>query len=265
MNKIDNLDVLIIGRGGGSIEDLWAFNEELVARAISKSILPIISAVGHEVDFTIADFVADLRAPTPSAAAELVVPVLNEINQELNKVEKRIIEAVKKQVETFKDLLEHLMKRRFFTDPTIIFNTHAQHLDDLNNQLFRGLNQWLILKEQKLSGRIQQLCHLNPIKNFIPLKEKIGMLDHRLSQNINSIMRLEIKRFGSSFKNLNALSPLGILERGYSITSFQGQALIKSDKLKQGDSINIQLAKGRLECTVDKIIKYKNKTSDKLI
>lgn len=259
MNRTENLDVLIIGRGGGSIEDLWAFNEEIVARAISKSIIPVVSAVGHEVDFTIADFVADLRAPTPSAAAELVVPVLNDTNRKLSRLTKFLIELLQNQIESYKNLLEHLIGRRFFRDPTNIFNPHAQRLDDLNNRLFRGLNQWVVLQEQKLSGMIHQLAHLNPAKNINQLKDKLMILDHRLIQNINSIIRLEIKRFDGVLKNMNALSPLAILDRGYSITNFRGKAITKSECLKQGDSINIQLAKGQLECTVDKTTSPKEK------
>ena len=257
MNKVENLDVLIIGRGGGSIEDLWAFNEEVVARAISRSIIPVVSAVGHEVDFTIADFVADLRAPTPSAAAELVVPVLDDTNRKLKNLEKNLLEILQNQIKSYKNSLEHLMGRRFFRDPTNIFNLHAQRLDDLNNRLFRGLNQWVVLQEQKLSGMIHQLAHLNPVKNINQLKEKLTTLDHRLIQNINSTIRLESKRFSSALKNLNALSPLAILDRGYSITNFRGKAITKSEGLQQGDSINIQLAKGQLECTVDKITSSK--------
>ena len=263
MNRMKDLDVLIIGRGGGSIEDLWAFNEESVARAISKSIIPVVSAVGHEVDFTISDLVADLRAPTPSAAAELVVPVLGDTNRKLSRMTKNLLEILQNQIRSYKSLMENLMGRRFFRDPTNIFNPHAQRLDDLNNRLFRGLNQWVAIKGQKLSGIIHQLYHLIPEKIIIQLKEKLGMLDHRLTQNVNYVIRLEIKRFDSAFKNLNALSPLGILERVYSITNFQGQAIIKSAGLKQGDSVNIQLAKGQLECTVDKIISSKAKIIDK--
>ena len=258
INRIDNLDAVIIGRGGGSIEDLWAFNEEVVARAISKSIIPVVSAVGHEIDFTIADFVADLRAPTPSAAAELVVPVLTDTNKALNRLVKNLLEVQQNQIKHNKVLLEHLMDRRFFRDPVNIFNPHAQRLDDLNNRLYRGLNQWIVLQKQKMTGMIHQVVRLNPKKNIFRLKENLSILNHRLVQNINAITRLEIKRSDSTLKNLNALSPLAILDRGYSITSFKGKAITKAKVLKQGNSINIQLAEGKLDCTVDKVVPSKN-------
>ena len=122
MNRINDIDVLIIGRGGGSIEDLWAFNEEIVARAISKSTIPVVSAVGHEIDFTISDFVSDLRAPTPSAAAELVVPVLDEKTQKLNEMTGQLLKIIRNKTLKYEDLLKSFVNRRFFKDPMNSFN-----------------------------------------------------------------------------------------------------------------------------------------------
>jgi len=257
MNKINDLDVLIIGRGGGSIEDLWAFNEEVVARAISESTLPVVSAVGHEIDFTIADFAADLRAPTPSAAAELVVPILDEKLQKLSILSEQLLLVLQNKVDKYSDLLKRFIERRFFKDPMYIMQPQTQRLDDLNNRLFRGLEQWILLQEQKLSGMIHQLVHLTPTKNIYQLKEKNTLLLHRLVQNVHSTIRLDRERFDGVSRNLNALSPLAILDRGYSITSFQGKSLTKSNRIKQGDSINVRLAKGQLDCIVDKVIPSK--------
>ena len=257
MNKINDLDVLIVGRGGGSIEDLWAFNEEVVARAISESTLPVVSAVGHEIDFTIADFAADLRAPTPSAAAELVVPILDEKLQKLSILSEQLLLVLQNKVDKYSDLLKRFIERRFFKDPMYIMQPQTQRLDDLNNRLFRGLEQWILLQEQKLSGMIHQLVHLTPTKNIYQLKEKNTLLLHRLVQNVHSTIRLDRERFDGVSRNLNALSPLAILDRGYSITSFQGKSLTKSNRIKQGDSINVRLAKGQLDCIVDKVIPSK--------
>jgi exodeoxyribonuclease VII large subunit len=254
MNKIHDLDVLIVGRGGGSIEDLWAFNEEIVARAISKSILPVVSAVGHEIDFTIADFVADLRAPTPSAAAELVVPILDEKIKKISMMSEELLVILQNKIQQYDDLLKRLMERRFFKDPIYIVQPQTQRLDDLNNRLFRGLNQWVLLQSQKFSGIIHQLVHLTPSKNIYQLREKKMLLFHLLVQNIKSRTRLDQERFDGFLKNLNALSPLAILDRGYSITNFQGKALTQSNRVKEGESINVRLAKGQLRCTIDKII-----------
>ena len=262
MNRMNDIDVLIVGRGGGSIEDLWAFNEEVVARAISASKIPVVSAVGHEIDYTIADFVADLRAPTPSAAAELTVPGLNTITKELRRFTERLLEVLYNRIGGHKELLGRLIKRRFFNEPMQILEPHAQRLDDLNTRLLRGLDQWVVLQRQKLIGRVQQLLHLSPQKLVWQLQEKMESLHHRLGQNIISIVRLEQKRFDGAVKNLHVLSPLAILDRGYSITTFDGKVLTQSDRAQEGDSVNVRLAKGSLECTVDKALSQKRERNE---
>ena len=254
MNKVLDLDLLIVGRGGGSIEDLWAFNEEIVARAISKSFLPVLSAVGHEIDFTIADFVADLRAPTPSAAAELAVPILDEKIKILNMLSAQLLVILQNKIQKHNDLLNNLMGRRFFKDPIYITQPQIQRLDDLNNRLFRGLEQWVLLQSQKLLGIIHQLVHLSPTKNIDQLREKRTLLFHLLVKNLQSRIRLNHERFDGVLKNLHALGPLAILDRGYSIANFNGKSLTQSDLVKEGESINVRLAKGQLRCTIDKII-----------
>ncbi|KMP10905.1 exodeoxyribonuclease VII large subunit, partial [Candidatus Nitromaritima sp. SCGC AAA799-A02] len=262
MNTIKDLDVLIVGRGGGSIEDLWAFNEEEVARAISASKIPVVSAVGHEIDFTIADFAADLRAPTPSAAAELVVPVLDDTVRELRRLAEQLLETLQGRITGYREQLGYLIERRFFRDPMNILLPHAQRLDDLNSRLLRGLDQWVVLQRQKLSGIVQQLLQLSPKKTIQQLEEKTEGLHHRLAYNILTLVRLERQRFEGAVKNLHALSPLAILDRGYSITAFEGKAITQSKQVKEGDAIDVRLAQGRLECSVDKI-HSSNKAKDK--
>jgi exodeoxyribonuclease VII large subunit len=259
MNGINDVDVLIIGRGGGSIEDLWAFNEEIVARAISKSTIPVVSAVGHEIDFTISDFVSDLRAPTPSAAAELVVPVLDEKTQKLNEMTGQLLKIIRNKTLKYEDLLKSFVNRRFFKDPMSIFQPHVQRLDDLNNRLFRGLDIWVLIQGEKLSRMIHQLLQLTPEKNIYQFKEKTELLQNRLMQDIGFILRSEKNRLDSVLKNLNALSPLSILDRGYSITNFQGKAITHSDQIQPKDSVSIHLARGRLDCTVNRVISSDNK------
>jgi len=257
MNLIKDLDVLIVGRGGGSIEDLWAFNEEVVARAIYKSVLPIVSAVGHEIDFTITDLVADLRAPTPSAAAEIIVPKLDEMLHKKNILSEQLLLVLTNKINQYADLLKRLMERRFFKDLTYIIQPQTQRLDDLNNRLFRGLEQSVILQKQNMMSIIHQFIRLNPLNNIQKLIEKKELLLHLLVQNIQATVRLDRERFDGISKNLNALSPLAILDRGYSITSFQGKSLAKTNQIKQGDSVNIRLSKGQLDCTVDKVTLFK--------
>ena len=139
LNQRKDIEVIIIGRGGGSLEDLWAFNEEEVARAITSSRIPIVSAVGHEIDFTIADFAADLRAPTPSAAAELTVPILEDTLREIGSLNEALINSLEKKLKDYFDLLKRLMDRRFFHQPKEIFNPHIQRIDELHSRLLRGL------------------------------------------------------------------------------------------------------------------------------
>jgi exodeoxyribonuclease VII large subunit len=298
MNRVPGVDVLIVGRGGGSIEDLWAFNEEVVARAIAQSDIPVVSAVGHEIDFTIADFVADLRAPTPSAAAELTVPVLDDITGQLTALTRQLLVAVKRPVEDQRLHLSRLMGRRFFRDPQHILAPIAQRVDDLNLRLVRGLNQGVVLQKQTLGNRVarlfqaspkkaiqhfeerfrelcprlvrglrqtvvfksqqlqglrERLIQASPLRGIKRLQERKFALRHRLIEKNRSQVQLERNRFNGLLKNLNALSPLTILERGYSITTIDGKSVKTSEQVSAGDSIQVRLAKGRLDCTVDEI------------
>lgn len=256
MNRRDDIDVLIVGRGGGSIEDLWAFNEEVVARAIFASRIPVVSAVGHEVDFTIADFVADVRAATPSAAAELVVPLSDDMAQDIRYLTDQILQSVRRKIGDYKDLLRHLIDRRFFREPMQILQAPAQRVDDLSQRLLRGLEQWHVLQKQKLLSRVQQLIQASPQKTIPYLKEKRETLQLRLLQQISSQLQLKRERFEGIAKSLNALSPLAILDRGYSICTLTstGDVVKSSTETKEGDNVQVRLAKGRLDCIVEKKI-----------
>jgi len=299
MNRLEDVDVLIVGRGGGSIEDLCAFNEEAVARAISSSKIPVVSAVGHEIDFTIADFVADLRAPTPSAAAELTVPVLRDIVGQLTAWTRQSIIATRRPIEDFKTHLRRLLNRRFFRDPLNILAPLAQRVDDLNLRLVRGLSQGVVLQKQRLVNRVEQLfqasperairlreerlrnlnlrlvrglsqgivlqnqrlrsrvdslVQASPKKAIQRLEEKRASLHHRLIEKIRSITQLEKNRFAGIVNNLNALSPLTILDRGYSICTLNGNAVKSSGEAQPGDSVQVRLSKGRLDCVVNKTL-----------
>ena len=256
MNRRDDIDVLIVGRGGGSIEDLWAFNEEIVARAIHASRIPVVSAVGHEVDFTIADFVADVRAATPSAAAELVVPLWSDMVRDFHYLTSQLLETMREQTVAYRNLLRHLIDRRFFREPMQILQFPAQRVDDLTQRLVRGLGQWHVLQQQRLRSRFLQLFQVSPQKIFPRLQEKRAVLQHRLVRQVSSRIQLSRERFEGIAKNLNALSPLVILERGYSICTLPrtGRAIKSSAETQKGDSVQVRLAKGRLDCTVEKTI-----------
>ena len=254
LNTMKDVDIIIIGRGGGSLEDLWAFYEEEVARAIFASRIPIVSAVGHEIDFTIADFVADLRAPTPSAAAELTVPVLNEILKDIRSLTGELIEALCQQLEDYRDLLNRLMDRRFFHQPKGIFSPHVQHLDDLHSRMVRSLEQGLVIHQQRLEDRKHRLIQASPKNKIQLLSEKLVGLQNRMVQNIQTQIRFRRERFEGFLKNLNAVNPLAILERGYSICSKDEKLLKSSAEVKPGDKVKIRLSQGGLDCTVKNVL-----------
>ena len=254
LNTMKDVDVIIIGRGGGSLEDLWAFNEEEVARAIFASRIPIVSAVGHEIDFTIADFVADLRAPTPSAAAELTVPVLNEILKDIRSLTGELIEALCQQLEDYRDILNRLMDRRFFHQPKEIFSPHVQRLDDLHSRMVRSLEQGLVIHQQRLEDRKHRLIQASPKNKIQLLSEKLVGLQNRMVQNIQTQIRFRRERFEGFLKNLNAVNPLAILERGYSICSKDDKSIKSSAEVKPGDKVKIRLSQGGLDCTVKNVL-----------
>ncbi|MEK6679762.1 MAG: exodeoxyribonuclease VII large subunit, partial [Nitrospirota bacterium] len=207
MNEFEDIDVLIVGRGGGSLEDLWAFNEEVVARAIYNSRIPVISAVGHEIDFTISDFVADLRAPTPSAAAELVVKNKQDIIDNLCHIFLRLKNGTKAIFDAKRSALREEI--RAMKDPATRINEYIQRVDDLSIRLTGNINRYL-----------------DGLK----------------------------KRIGAEAGKLNALSPLAILSRGYSIAmKLPEMQIIKDAKeVQEGDEVNIKLHKGEIICVVSK-------------
>lgn len=163
-NKFGKIDVMIIGRGGGSIEDLWAFNEEVVARAIYNSKIPIISAVGHEIDFTIADFVADLRAPTPSAAAELVVKHQSEIIEYLSNFCYNIEQEIRNIITTQKDRISSLLSSYSFNKPIDLVRQYSQQIDELNRHLYKSASHSFSINHQRLDSYLKRITSVNPTK-----------------------------------------------------------------------------------------------------
>lgn len=210
LNQRDDVDIIIAGRGGGSIEELWAFNEECVARAIFKSRIPVVSAVGHETDFTIADFVADLRAPTPSAASELCVPDKNEILYKMNNYSRM-----------------------------------------LHNQIQVTVNN----KKQVLSQQKKLLHSLNPIAQINQRKQYIDSLSYKLISLMSHKMDMKKEQLKNYVTNLESLSPLSVLSRGYSITykSDVKQALSDIKNVKCGDNVDVFIKNGCMKCKVEHI------------
>ncbi|ORU93668.1 MAG: exodeoxyribonuclease VII large subunit [Cycloclasticus sp. symbiont of Bathymodiolus heckerae] len=256
-NKRKDCDVLILARGGGSLEDLWAFNEEIVARAIHYSSIPIVSAIGHEVDFTIADFVADHRAPTPSAAAELISPDQHQWLNHFNYLAKQLSEHLTSELHEKQLYLKQLQHRLNRTHPGAQLQNHAQRLDDCQTRLLQTPKHALQRHQLRLSELSSKLQSNNPRQQINGLQKHLTILQQRLSSPIQHKLQQAQIRFSASNKGLETLSPLATLSRGYSISkrASNDDILTSVKQLQLGDKINIQLMDGTLETQVDGIKK----------
>lgn len=222
-----DLDVLIIGRGGGSIEDLWPFNEEIVARAIYDLDIPTISAVGHEIDFTIADFVADLRAPTPTGAAEMAVPNLNDIINYLKQLELRLISNISNHITIKKEYLKKLENSFVLKNPLTIYE----------------------VKEQKFDNLFERL--LISYKNLVNTNSnKILLIHNNLINSMSNLLNKNTNRYNNLIEKLSALNPVLTLKRGYSIVKCDNKVIDSIKKLQKDDIINIELQDGNVVAKV---------------
>ncbi len=222
------LDTLIVGRGGGSIEDLWPFNEEIVARAIYECPIPVISAVGHEVDFTIADFVADLRAPTPTGAAEMAVPQISDVIKYLNQVNIRLNNTITNKVTNYRRKLNDIYSRNIFKNPISIYQSKEMLFDSIIERLKFSLTNLTNIKEKELIK----------LMNSYVLKNPYQLLDKKSNKYLQLISKLE------------TLSPLLTLKRGYAITKKDGKVISSSKDLKKKDKLSIEFSDGNIDAEV---------------
>lgn len=251
-NEWMNVDVIIVGRGGGSLEDLLAFNEEIVARAIYHSKIPIISAVGHETDYTISDFVADLRAPTPSAAAELVVRDKREIKNTLRHLEGRLENQILQILQQDRTDLSHL--RKILTDPRKKVEEYLLRVDEFVNR-FRILTSWVLKSKKERSFHLSERLYLkNPIQRVKSLRLVIVETGKHLGQIMRHSVEIQKRKVEGVFGKLGSLSPLSILQRGYSITRRLPSLKILRDaaNVREGDKVEVRLHKGTLLCGVER-------------
>lgn len=254
-NRCGLFDVLLLTRGGGSMEDLWSFNEESVARAIFNSKLPIVCGVGHEVDFTIADFVADLRAPTPSAAAELLVPDGDDWLDKFIGFEVLLEEAMLRRLQQWQKHLRNLRQR--LRHPRERLEQQAQRLDNLELRLKNHIHKLLAnYKNQLIQLRLRQQAH-HPQIRLAQLSERIKNAQTRLHTAQYRLIDRKKQALGESVRMLNTLSPLSTLERGYAlVTDTQTRKVISdSDQVIPGSEISARLAHGELICRVQSIRK----------
>jgi len=251
LNKLNDLDVLIVGRGGGSIEDLWAFNEEVVARSIYNSDIPIVSAVGHQIDYTISDFVADVRAPTPSAAAELVVPDKADINRRLSTLNGRMRTALQNNLRTKSERLENCQRRLVIERQLDAIRQLHQSVDTLELRVERSIANQVSQHLSSLAIHRERLLHLNPLANIREFRQELDTLKGRCLAQIRRLLEKKNSDWKTLVAKLNALNPLAILDRGYSICFDSSQNVIKdAQHVKQDDRIYVKLAKGKLICDV---------------
>ena len=250
-----DLDVIICGRGGGSIEDLWAFNEECVARAIYDSKIPIISAVGHEIDFTIADFVADLRAPTPTGAAEMAVPNLVDLKTLINQYTIRLNETIKSVINFNYKRLENIKNTYVLKNPMALYEVKEQKLDNL----IERVNKIILVKLNDYKVRLNNIKGAyvlkNPLASYEVKKEKIDNYKKILNKIIINNIDTNKHKFELIINKLDLLNPLNILSKGYSLVTVNGVTVKDVNKLKINDTLDIKMNNGNVKAIVKEIEK----------
>ncbi|MDM5359645.1 exodeoxyribonuclease VII large subunit [Peribacillus sp. ACCC06369] len=247
-------DVLIVGRGGGSIEELWAFNEEIVAESIYDSDIPIISAVGHETDFTIADFVADMRAPTPTGAAELAVPHLNEILERLMNRKNRLTRSIRELVNFERTRLTRMERSYAFRYPHKMYEQKLEQLDKTVDRLGRTGTRYFMKKRDELNQLNDILKKQHPEQAVQNSKDELLQHAKVLRRAMEAIYRQKSQQFVHITATLSALSPLKIMERGYGLVFAEDETLVKStQQVSRGDKIAVSIKDGTLECEIKEI------------
>lgn len=255
INSLEGFDTIIIGRGGGSIEDLWPFNEEVVARAIFESHLPVISSVGHETDTTIADLVADMRAATPTAAAELATPVLSDILEELQKNRVRMVVAFKNILNVRRQEVEHLEKSYIFQEPQRLYEGYLQNVDILMERLVNLQTQQITNLKSQFQDINSELTTSNPITKVKLAGQEVEHLKTLTINNTNNLFYKYRTDLKNMIGTLDTLSPLKIMSRGYTYVTKNGKVIKTVDEVKVDDPIQLNFNDGEVDAVVKNIRK----------
>jgi len=250
-SSTDQFDTLIVGRGGGSIEELWSFNEEMVARAIFESKIPIISAVGHETDITISDFVADLRAPTPTGAAELAVPSLIELRERIITLRKTLTRDMWKEINSKKQLLSRLLQSYAFRYPEQLLKQKEQELDNYLDQLQRGIVKNNKEKDRHFTQLLKRLIAQHPNKQLRQAQDALHKSIKQQNDYMTRILERKSVQLENNIDKLSLVNPLEIMKRGFALPYSKNKEIIKSiQNVEEKEILTIQLHDGSLSCEV---------------
>ena len=251
-NRRGECDVLILARGGGSLEDLWSFNEEIVARAIYRSTIPVVSGIGHEIDFTIADFVADQRAPTPSAAAEMVSPDTAALKSRLDTLYSQLRLCTSGLLAGHMHNVAQLSKR--LPRPTYLLQNMAQRMDDLAIRLKLSADNGITLRQARFSRLAEAVRWKNPLHQLDTFHAKCALLDKQLQNHLVRNLQAWKKQLDFLSHSLKTVSPLATLDRGYAIVTDEDKNIVRrADQLRENAVINTRLSKGSVQSTVKRI------------
>lgn len=251
-NRYGEVDVIIAGRGGGSLEELWAFNEEEVARAIAQSAIPVISAVGHETDFTIADFVADLRAPTPTAAAELAVPHIDDLRQHMSHLSSRLKQAVRRNVAVQQERLLRTQQASVLRRPKQALEQRRERLSRFSERLASHSRSLVSRKDKRLSALTVRLKDHSPVHQMKLARTRLNSQQKELKVAMRAQAHKQQMQLTGMMRQLDALSPLKVMARGYSLVYDEQESKLirKLDDVQLGDVIKVKVADGQIDAQV---------------